>query len=109
VHQRGIEQLDAQLLVARKRSGLVINPPARELPRGFLDLVALYRLRRLVEDLSVAQGTAQLDVFGMGPDQRAGGASGFAAEEFKAGQVVVIPDLFRKQAAGAGGASYKVA
>ena len=39
---------------------------------GLLHEVALHRLRRHVEDLSVVQGAAQLDVLGMRPHQRHG-------------------------------------
>src|SRR5208282_2197685 len=43
VHPRGIEQLDAQLLVLWDRPGLVVDPPSRELSRRLFNLVALHR------------------------------------------------------------------
>ena len=62
MHQRGIEQNESEFFVAWYGSSLIVEPPAKDLPDGFFDEITLYRLRGLVEYLSVAQGTAQFDV-----------------------------------------------
>src|SRR5216684_5783675 len=98
VHQRWIEQHDAQLLVARQRTALVVEPPAKDLPCGLLDQITLHGLRRLVKNLSVAQRTPQLHVLGMSPYQRTSRAGRLAAEKFHVRDIVGIPDLLGEQA-----------
>src|SRR5258706_14715630 len=104
MHQRRSQQYDAQFLVSRDGSGLVVESPSKDLPRWFFDQIALYRLRRLVENLAIAQRAAQLYIFGMCPNQRTGRTGWLTPEKFQVGDVVGIPDLLGKQATIADGA-----
>ena len=106
MHQRGIEQHDAQLFIARQGAALVIEPPAENLPRGFLHQIALYGLRGLIENSAVAQRAAKFDVFGMRPDERASRAGRLAAKQLESGNIGGVPNLFWKRAAVAGGALF---
>ena len=99
VHAPRRQQHDAQSLVARNAARLVVEPPAEDLPHMFLDQIALHGLRRLIEDLAVANRAAQLDVFRMRPHQRTSRAGGLAAKKFQRRNVGRIPDLFGKQTA----------
>src|ERR1700722_14032299 len=99
VHSPGIEQDDAERFISEDAAGFVVESPAENLTDMFIDQITLDRLRRLVEDLVVANRTAKFYVFGVGPHQWAGGASGLSAEKFERGNVGSIPDLFGKEAA----------
>src|SRR5580700_1152318 len=99
VHQRWSEQHKAQLFIAGHGAGLVVEPPAENLPYGFLHQVALYGLRRLVENPPVAQGTPQLHILGMSPNQWTSRTRGLAAEKLQRWNIVAVPDLLGEQPA----------
>ena len=96
VHAGRIEKIQAQRLVAGNRAWLVVETPAKMLSPMFFDDVALVGLRGLIEDLAIANRSAQLDVFGVRPDERTSGARGLAAEKFQRWKVGCIPNLFGK-------------
>ena len=96
VHDGGSHENEAKFFVAGDGAGFVVESPAEDLTDGFFDLITLHGLWGLIENLAVAQRAAELDVFGVRPDQRAGGAGGFAAEEFERGDIGGVPDLFRE-------------
>ena len=99
MHSPGSEQNDAQRFVSGDAASFVVESPAEDLADMFIDKISLHGLRRLVEDLVVANRAAKLYVFCVGPDQRAGGAGGLAAEKFERRNVCGVPDLFGKEAA----------
>src|SRR6185437_15709979 len=78
------------------------SPRDRRRRRGILQ-VAIERLRRRIEYRVVTERPQQLDMFGMRPYQRHGTARGPAEKQLPRGDVFAVPDLFRQQAAGAGG------
>src|SRR5271165_1090624 len=94
---------ETQLLAKGQSARLVIEAPVKVFGGFLLYQIALRGLRRLVEDATVVQRAAQLDVLRMRPYQRARGAGTLAGEELALGNVGGVPDLFRNQAATAGG------
>src|SRR6266700_756022 len=68
-HRRRLHR-NAQCFSGRHNSALVVEPPFPETGLAFLYPVALYGLRRLIENLAVPQRTDQLDVLRMRPHQR---------------------------------------
>src|SRR5262249_50774216 len=92
------EQRDSQRLVPGDAAGLVIKAPPEDLSDVLFLQVTPDRLWRLIENLAVANGAAQLDVLRMRPPQRTGRSRGFAAEQFEFRNIGGIPDLFREQA-----------
>ncbi len=84
-------------LPAGERAAFVVHPPAGIGRAHAFDLIAPVGLRRHVEDPLVTQRAQQLDVLGMGPDQRHRRSRGPAAEELALGQVVAVPDLLGQQ------------
>src|SRR3982751_610604 len=65
------QQGDAKSFISGHAAGLVVESPAENLADVLFFQVALHGLRRLIENLAVANRTPQLDVLRMRPDQRA--------------------------------------
>src|SRR5271157_2718868 len=102
MHQRRFHQQKAQLLSAGQRARLVVETPVEVCRRYFLFYVTLYRLRGLIENLAVDERPAQLDVFGVRPNQRARRPRPFSREQFALRDVGCVPYLFGNQAARSG-------
>src|SRR5690348_9022326 len=83
MHQGRREQHDAQRFVPWDASGLVVESPAENLACVFLVQIALNGLRGLVEDSSVADGTAELNVLRVRPDEWACRTGRLAAEQLE--------------------------
>src|SRR4051812_1420209 len=90
---------DAQGFVPGNAACFVIESPAENLSYTFLHQVALHGLWRLIEHLTDANRSAQLDVFGMCPHQRTSRARWLATEEFQGWNIGGIPDLLWEQVA----------
>ncbi len=71
MHQRRSQQRDSQVLSPRHSAAFIVEPPFEVSGPPLLHLIALHRLRRLIKNLAILQGSDQLDVLGVRPDQRA--------------------------------------
>src|ERR1700758_1303371 len=97
VHATRHEQHNSQSFIARHGARLVVESPAEDLPDVLFLKISLHRLRRLVEDLAVANRTPQLDVLRMCPDQRQSRTGRLSSKQLESRNVSRIPDLLRKQ------------
>jgi len=70
VNTAGRESLDAQNFPDRHRADFVIESPHQEGRDGLVDQVALHRLWRKVEELTVLKRALQSDALGVCPDER---------------------------------------
>src|ERR1700733_9364604 len=97
------EQHNPQRLVAGNAACLVVKPPTEDSAHMLINQITLDGLWRLVKNPVVTNGTAQLYIFRVGPDQWASGTGGLAAKELERGNVGDVPDLFGQEAALPGG------
>ena len=107
MNPRRLQNLDTQVL-ARDGAATAIKTPDREVRRDALLLVPLHRFGRHIENAAVLERAQKLDVLGVGPDQRHGGAGGFATKQFALRHIVPVPNLFGNETDGTGASLERV-
>ena len=85
------QELDAQLIPRRDAAHLVIEAPTPEKRLCLVDLIPLNRPRRHVENATLGQGSPQLDVLPMSPDEGHGAVGGIIVKEFALGNIRLVP------------------
>src|SRR5690348_13443900 len=97
VHHAGLQQNDAKSLAAGHSPRLVVEAPAKILPRSLFHDITLERLRRLIENFPHPQRASQLDVLGVGPHQGSRRPGGASAKQLSGGDVLLVPYLLGNQ------------
>src|SRR5438309_10119260 len=90
----GCEHFDSQISSRRDCPNFLVKPPCCEFGASLLYLISSDWLWRHVEDFSFADGSCELDVLGVGPDERHCRASGTAVVKSMLRNVFGVPDLF---------------
>src|SRR5258708_30189523 len=94
--ESGLGKLDPQDLSGGDDLRFLIAAPGHVPGMHTVDLVALARLRRHVEDALFPKRAQQLDMLGMRPDERHRRSRGPAAEELALRNILAVPDLLRQ-------------
>src|SRR5438874_13589329 len=83
----GREHFDSQISSRRDCPNFLVKPPCGEFGASLLYLISSDRLWRHVEDFSFADGSCELDVFRVRPDEGHSGTSGAAVVKSSLGNV----------------------
>src|SRR5439155_1683256 len=96
------EHFDSQISSGWDCPNLLVEPPGCEFGASRLYLISSDRLWGHVEDFSFADGSCELDVFRVRPDEGHSGSSGAAVVKSSLGNVFRLPYLFWNESSRAG-------